>query len=144
MAGVNTNKVWIGGVAGGIVWLVWAMIINFALLMPMYETAMATGTMLTEETMRYPFFMFVWMGQFPVLGVLLAALYAAVRNTWGPGPITAIKVGLIGGFLAGFSVNFYLATWATFARSIAGGWLLELLVGAVLSTLVAGWLYKEE
>lgn len=143
MAGVNTKRVWIGGLVGGVAWLVWAIVVNFGLLMSRYETAMRGGTMLTEEQMRYPFFMVVWMVQFLVFGVLLAALYAGVRTTWGPGPKSALKVGLIGGALAGFPVNFYLATWAPFGRGIPAGWLSELLVGAVLATLVAGWLYRE-
>jgi len=143
MAVVNTKRVWIGGLVGGVVWIVWATIVNFGLLMPKYQAAMQAGTMLTEESMRYPFFMVVWLVQFLVWGVLLAALYAGVRLAWGPGPATAVKVGLIGGFLAGFPVNFYLATWAPMSRGIPAGWLLELLVGAVLATLVAGFLYRE-
>jgi len=143
MALVNTKRVWIGGLVGGVVWLVWAMIVNFGLLMPKYQAAMQAGTMLGEEAKRYPFFMIVWALQFFVFGVLLAALYAGVRMAWGPGPGTAVKVGLIGGFLAGFPVNFYLATWAPMGRGIPAGWLLELLVGAVLATLVAGWFYRE-
>ena len=140
---VNTKRVWIGGLVGGVVWIVWATIVNFGLLMPKYQAAMQAGTMLTEESMRYPFFMVVWLVQFLVWGVLLAALYAGVRLAWGPGPATAVKVGLIGGFLAGFPVNFYLATWSPMSRGIPAGWLLELLVGAVLATLVAGWFYRE-
>ena len=66
-----------------------------------------------------------------------------VRGSWGAGPLSAVKVGLIGGLLAGFPVNFYLSAWATFERGIPGGWLLELLVGAVLATCVAGWLYRD-
>ena len=143
MALVNTKRVWIGGLVGGVAWIVWATIVNFGLLMPKYQAAMQAGTMLTEESMRYPFFMVVWLVQFLVWGVLLAALYAGVRLAWGPGPATAVKVGLIGGFLAGFPVNFYLATWAPMSRGIPAGWLLELLVGAVLATLVAGFLYRE-
>lgn len=143
MAGINAKRVWIGGLVGGVVWLVWATIVNFGLLMTKYQAAMEAGTMLTEQQMRYPFFQAVWALQFLVFGVLLAALYAAVRATWGAGPGTAVKVGLIGGGLAGFPVNFYLATWAPWPRAIPGGWLLELLVGAVLATLVAGWLYRE-
>ena len=143
MALVNTKRVWIGGLVGGVVWLVWAMIVNFGLLMPKYQAAMQAGTMLGEDAKRYPFFMLVWLVQFFVFGVLLAALYAGVRMAWGPGPGTAVKVGLIGGFLAGFPVNFYLATWAPMGRGIPAGWLLELLVGAVLATLVAGWFYRE-
>jgi hypothetical protein len=143
MAVVNTKKVWVGGLVGGLVWIVWASIINFGLLMSKYEAAQQAGAMLSQEQMRYPFFMIVWAVQFLVFGVLLAALYAGVRNTWGAGPGTALKVGLIGGALAGFPVNFYLATWAPFSRAIPGGWLLELWVGAVLATLVAGWLYRD-
>ena len=143
MAGVNTKKVWVGGLVGGVVWIVWAMIINFALLMPKYQAAMQAGTMLNEQQMRYPFFLIAVWVQFLVFGVLLAALYAGVRGTWGAGPGTAIKVGLIGGALAGFPVNFYLATWAPWTRQIPAGWLLELWVGAVLATLVAGWLYRD-
>jgi len=143
MAGVNTKKVWVGGLVGGVVWIVWAMIINFALLMPKYQAAMQAGTMLNEQQMRYPFFLIAVWVQFLVFGVLLAALYAGVRGTWGAGPGTALKVGLIGGALAGFPVNFYLATWAPWTRQIPAGWLLELWVGAVLATLVAGWLYRD-
>ena len=143
MAGVNTKKVWVGGLVGGVVWIVWAMIINFALLMPKYQAAMQAGTMLNEQQMRYPFFLIAVWVQFLVFGVLLAALYAGVRSTWGAGPGTAVKVGLIGGALAGFPVNFYLATWAPWTRQIPAGWLLELWVGAVLATLVAGWLYRD-
>lgn len=143
MAGVNTKRVWLGGLVGGVVWIVWAIVVNFGLLMPRYQAAMDAGTMLSEQGMRYPFFMVVWLLQFLVFGVLLAALYAAVRAAWGPGPVTAIKVGLIGGALAGFPVDFYLATWAPFERAIPAGWLLELAGGAVLATLAAGWLYRD-
>jgi hypothetical protein len=143
MALVNTKRVWIGGLVGGVVWWVWAMIVYYGLMMPKYQAAMQAGTMLTVEQARYPFFMVVWIVQFLVMGVLLAALYAGVRMAWGPGPGTAVKVGLIGGFMAGFPVNYYLATWAPMSRGIPAGWLLELLVGAVLATLVAGWFYRE-
>ena len=117
MALVNTKRVWIGGLVGGVVWVVWATIVNFGLLMPKYQAAMQAGTMLGEEQARYPFFMVVWILQFLVLGVLLAALYAGVRIAWGPGPMTAIKVGLIGGFLAGFPVVYGLS------------WLSQLIAG---------------
>jgi len=143
MAGINTKRVWLGGLAGGAVWIVWAIIVNFLLLMPKYQAAMQAGTMLTEEQMRYPFFMAVWLAQFLVFGILLAALYAGLRTAWGAGPMTAVKAGLIGGILAGFPVNFYVATWSPWERAIPAGWLLEQSVGAVLATLVAGALYRE-
>lgn len=143
MTGINTRRVWIGGLAGGVVWIIWASIVNFGLLMPRYQAAMQAGTMLTEQQMRYSFFMAAWLLQFLVFGVLLAVLYAGVRSSWGAGPGTALKVGLIGGLLAGFPVNFYVATWAPFERAIPAGWMIEQLGGAVLAALVAGALYKE-
>ena len=30
MSRINSKRVWIGGLVGGVVWLVWAIIINFA------------------------------------------------------------------------------------------------------------------
>ena len=52
MAVVNTKRVWIGGLVGGVVWIVWATIVNFGLLMPKYQAAMQAGTMLGEEQAR--------------------------------------------------------------------------------------------
>lgn len=141
MSMANSKRMWIGGLAGGVVWIVWATILNFVFLMPQYTAAQAGGQMLKDP--RYPFFMVVWLAQFLGFGVLLAYLYAAVRPRWGAGPGTALKVGLIFGIAAGFSVNFYTAAWVPFSRVIPLGWLFELLVGAVLAALVAGWLYRE-
>jgi hypothetical protein len=137
----NSKRVWIGGLVGGVVWIIWAMIVNFVFLMPKYTAAQDAQLMLKDP--RYPFFMIVWLAQFLIFGVLLASLYAAVRPRWGAGPGTALKVGLIFGVAAGFSVNFYTSAWVPFSRVIPLGWLLELLVGAVLAALVAGWLYRE-
>lgn len=141
MSLVNTKRVWIGGLAGGVVWIVWATIVNFAFLMPKYMAAQEAQMMLKNP--RYPFFMIAWPVQFLVLSVLIAMLYAGVRGTWGAGPGTAVKTGLIVGFAAGFPVNFYTAAWVPFSRVIPLGWLFELLVGSVLAALVSGWLYRE-
>jgi len=142
MSIVNTKRVWIGGLVGGAAWIVWAILLNFVLLMPRYMAAQEAQMMLKES--RYPFFIIVWLVQFLVFGVLIATLYAGVRGSWGAGPGTAVKVGLIVGFAAGFPVNFYTAAWVPFSRVIPLGWLLELTVGAVLASFVAGWLYREQ
>jgi hypothetical protein len=41
-----------------------------------------------------------------VLAIALAYLYAWSRQTLGPGPGSALKVGFTVGFIAGFSLNF--------------------------------------
>ena len=66
-----------------------------------------------------------------------------VRSTLGPGPKTALKVGALVGFASGFPTNFGTATWAVIPRIFPLGWMLELWVGAILATLVAGRIYRD-
>lgn len=141
MATVSSKRVWIGALVGGLVWVVWGVIINFLVVMSHYLAAQGSGLMLKEP--RYPFFMIVWILGLFGLAWVGSWLYANVRATLGPGPRTAVKVGLVLGLAAGFPVNFYISAWVPFSRFIPFGWLLELGVGAVLATLVAGFMYRE-
>jgi len=139
---VNSKRVWLGALAGGVVWLLWGIAMNFGLLMSRYMTAQGQGFML--KTPRYPIFILVWVVTLFVLAWVGSWLYANVRATLGPGPKTALKVGLVLGFVACFPVNFYVSAWVPFSRFIPLGWMFELGVGAVLATLVAGFLYREK
>jgi hypothetical protein len=141
MGPVNTRRVWLGALAGWVVWLIWSLITNFAVLMPRYIVAQKAGTLLAQP--RYPFFVVAWFVMLFVLAVICAWLYAGVRGTRGAGPKTALTVGGLVGFASGFPLAFCLAAWAPFSRVIPLWWMLELWVGAVLATLVAGWLYKD-
>lgn len=95
------------------------------------------------KTPRYPAFQAQWMILLFVLGILMAHLYAWTRTTVGPGPKTALKVGAVVGFIAGFPLNFAQATWSPLDRVFPLGWMLEMWVGAILATLVAGAIYKD-
>jgi hypothetical protein len=108
---------------------------------PRYAAAQKGGTMLVQP--RYPFFVPVWFVVLFVVALICARFYAGVRATRGPGPKTALCVGAGVGFASGFPIAFSLAAWAPFSRVIPLGWMLDLWVGAILATLVAGWLYKE-
>jgi hypothetical protein len=141
MAAVNTRRVWLGALAGWIVWLIWSAITNFAVLMPRYAAAQQAGTLLPQP--RYPFFIVAWFVTLFVLAAICAWLYAGVRATRGAGPKTALSVGALVGFASGFPLAFSLASWAPFTRVIPLWWMLELWVGAILATLVAGWLYRD-
>jgi|WetSurMetagenome_2_1015567.scaffolds.fasta_scaffold318576_2 hypothetical protein len=141
MGAVNVKRVLWGGLAGGAAWIAWATFVNFVLLMPRYVVTQKAGLM--YEQSRYAVFPLVWMGQFLVFGILIAALYAGVRATWGAGPLTALKVGVVFGVAAGFSANFYISAWIPISRYIPAGWVLELLGGAILAALIAGAIYKE-
>jgi hypothetical protein len=92
---------------------------------------------------RYSLFPVMWIALVFVLSILLAHLYVWLRPTLGPGPMTAFKVGALVGFFAGFPGNFAQASFTTASRYLPLGWMLDLWAGAILATLVAGWLYKE-
>lgn len=141
MPTVNTRRIVLGALVGGLVWNVWSLVVNVTVLGPRYPSAQQAGYLLQEP--RYPFFTAVWVLTLFVLAGLLAWLYAGLRATYGPGPRTAFKVGVVGGFAAGFPTNFAMTTWAPFDRVFPLWWTLELWVGAILATLAAGWLYRD-
>jgi hypothetical protein len=139
---LNRGRVYLGGVIGGVVWTIWSFATTFLVIgMARYQAAQASGQFLKEP--RYPAFGVQWAVMLIILSIILAHLYAWVRPTLGPGPKTALKVGFLVGFACGFPTNFGTATWAPFDRMFPLGWMLELWGGAILATLVAGWLYKE-
>lgn len=141
MGSINAKRVWLGALAGWVVWLAWSALTNFVALMSRYAAAQEAGQLLREP--RYPFFLPAWFALLFVLSLIGACLYASVRATRGAGPTTALTVGVLLGFAAGFPVNFSLAAWGTFPRVIPLWWMLELWVGAILATLVAGWVYRD-
>ena len=140
--GVNRGRVYLGGLAGGLVWFVWSFVVNdFIVGTARYQAEQASGRFLAQP--RYPFFVGQWAVVLFVAGIVVAHLYAWARQTSGPGPATALKIGFLVGFIGGFPDNFALATWLPSPRIFPLGWMLEMWVGAILATMVAGWLYKE-
>ena len=139
---VNRARVVLGGVAGWIVWVVWSFIVNqFILGNARYQAEQTAGLFLSQS--RYPFFIAQWAVILFVLSIILAHLYAWARQTSGAGPGTALKIGFLVGFVAGFPENFAQAAWSAVPRIFPLAWMLEMWVGAIAATLVAGWLYKE-
>jgi hypothetical protein len=84
-----------------------------------------------------------WIVTLLLLGIVMAHLYAWARPNLGPGPKTALKIGFLVGFAAGFPENFAQASWSPLARAFPTAWMLEMWVGAIFATLVAGYLYRE-
>ena len=141
MAQLNTRRVWLGTVVGWLAWGVWSTLVNMVILVPRYAAAQKAGMLLTQP--RYPFFVLAWFAVLFVLALVAAWSYAGARATRGAGPATAVKVGATLGFASGFPLAFSLSAWAPFSRFIALGWMLDLWVGAVVATLIAGWLYRD-
>ena len=137
---VNKARVWMGGVAGGIVWTIWSFVVGMK-LNPLYMAMQNAGHFLKEP--RYPFFAGQWILMLFIMSILLAHLYAWSRATAGPGARTAVRIGMIVGFCAGVPLNFATATWSAIPRMLPLGWMLDMWGGAILATLVAGFVYKD-
>ena len=141
MAGVNTRRVALGAVAGGVVWSIWSTVVNMFLLSARYQAAQDSGALLKQP--RYSLFFAYWFVTIFLLSYVVAWLYSSVRATRGAGPGTALTVGMLVGFAAGFPMNLSLATWSPLSRYFPLWWMLNLWIGAILASLVAGWLYKD-
>jgi hypothetical protein len=137
---LNQARIWLGGIAGGVVWSVWSIFIGLRQA-PLYAAMQRQGLFLKES--RYPGFYWQWIVLLFVMSVLLAYLYAWSRATAGPGPKTALKIGMLVGFCAGVPGNFAQAAWSPVPRILPLGWMLDVWVGAILASVVAGFLYKE-
>jgi hypothetical protein len=140
--GINRGRVWLGALAGGVIWNLWSFFINsYAIGSARYTATQNAGIFL--KTPRYPAFVVQWIIILFILSAILAHLYAWSRQTLGPGPGTALRIGFWVGFIAGFPLNFAQATWSAADRAFPFGWMLEMWLGAVLAGMTAGWLYKE-
>lgn len=143
MAAVNSRRVLIGALAGGVVWSIWSMVVNAGILAAYYMAAENAGLLLRQPRYGIATFMTAWFVTLFLLAYVAAWVYASVRATRGAGPGTALQVGLLLGFAAGFPLSLSVASWAPFSRAIPLWWMLDLWLGAILATLVAGWLYRD-
>ena len=143
MAAVNSRRVLLGALAGGVVWNIWSIFINLAITGPRTQAAQEAGYFLRQP--RYPMGLFIgtWIVTLFVLSYIVAWLYASARATRGAGAGTALAIGILVGFAAGFPSNFAMSTWGTFSRFFPFWWTMELGGGAILAALVAGLLYKD-
>jgi hypothetical protein len=141
MDGIGLRRVALGTLAGGIVWGIWSTLVNLVFLMPRYQYAKAHQMLLPHP--HYPLFYLYWFVTLFLLTYILTWAYVSVRNAFGPGPVTALRVGFLLGFVMSFPLSLSMAAWATFSRYIVLGWMADLWGGAILATLVSAWIYKE-
>ncbi|MGD1103820.1 MAG: hypothetical protein ABSA59_17360 [Terriglobia bacterium] len=141
MVAIGLRRVALGTLAGGVVWGIWSTVVNMVILKSKYQFAHVHELLLPQS--RYLYFPVYWYVTLFLLTYILTWVYVSVRGTLGPGPITALRVGLLIGFVMGFPLSLLLAAWAPFSRALTLWWMLDLWVGSVLATLVSAWLYKE-
>lgn len=140
MAKINTGRVIQGGLLAGLVINVVSFLNNFFIVSKKLMLDQQSGHFLREP--RFPFLP-VWTIAMFLAGIGLVWIYAAARPRLGPGPGTAIKVGVVVGLLMGVPDNLANAAWGTSGRFLPFMWMLEHVVSCALGTLVGAWWYKE-
>jgi hypothetical protein len=141
MAAVNSRRVLLGALAGGVVWNIWSIILYVTMLSKRYMAAQESGFYLKQP--RYPAFPAQWIVLLFILAYIVSWLYASARATRGASAGTAITIGFFVGFAAGFPSALANSVWSPVSRYVPLGQLLEMWVGAILAALVAGWVYRD-
>ena len=141
MAAVNKKRVALGVLVGGLAWGFWSWFVNDVILASHYAAAMEAGKLLKEP--RYPLFIAYWFIGLFIFTYILTWIYLSLRETLGPGPKTALRVGFLVGFAIAFPVNLSVAAWVPIERVFPMWWMLDLWVGSMLATFVSAALYKE-
>ena len=142
MAGINTGKVIVGGLAAGVVMNVIDFVSNMYIIGDRMKADMEKVNPMLWANMNDMSRMPVFLAVDFILGIMLVWMYAAIRPRFGPGSGTAIKAGV---FFWHFGAAFFLYlteagmfSWGTYAFS---GVLS--LVNMLASAVVGGMLYKE-
>ena len=140
MAKINTGRVIQGGLLAGLVinvicFLDYAFVIGHKIM-----ASQAAGKFLQQP--RFPFYP-AWTIAMFLLGLELVWLYAAVRPRFGPGPTTALTVGIVIGLLSALPDNLAQAAWGLSGRYLPFMWAVERVVSCALGTLVGAWWYRE-
>jgi hypothetical protein len=140
---INTQKVIVGGLAGGVVAVVLDSLINGVLLAGTWEEAMTALNPDIVTNLESPATIATYVVLDLVYGILLVLLYASIRPRFGAGAGTAVRAAIIAWLFGGIA-------WASLAAIGIFQWDLFFLGGlcwlvvSLGATLVGARFYKEE
>jgi hypothetical protein len=145
---INERRVRRGALLGGGVFFVWSLITEFVgapglVGSDRLATAVRAGFLLEQGRIPLWLFLLVWFASLCVVSYGAAWAYAGLRATYGAGPATAAKLGLLVGFAAGFPLNFAHAVFQGLAPLFWVVWMIEMGMGGVLATLAAARIYRD-
>ena len=138
---MNWKRIALGGLLAGVVMNALDFAVGIFVLGERYKQFQDAGIFLKEP--RLPFVP-IWIAGIFVMGFVAAWFYAAVRPRLGPGPQTALLVGLVLGLVGHVMYNVSAASWGLQGRFMPLVWMVSGIAQLVVGTLVAGWVYKEE
>jgi hypothetical protein len=137
---VNTGRVTQGGLLAGLVLNIVCILSQTLIAGKKIAEAQQEGHLLMQP--RFPFLP-AWILLMFLLGIALVWLYAAVRPRLGPGPGTALMIGVFVGAISGVPDNLAHAAWGASGRFLPVMWMVERVVGCALASLVGAWWYRE-
>lgn len=148
MAAINSRRVWLGALVGGIVFFVWSMVVEFGLSAVLVgqarmDIAGMNQWFLKEPRVPVAVFFVVWTLSLFLIAYGLSWAYAHLRASAGAGPGTAAKLGLAVGFAAGFPLEFAHSVFQPLSARYGIMWMIEMGIGCILTALAAGWMYRE-
>ena len=140
MGNINWGRVFLGGLLAGVVLNLFEFVLHSIVLEEDWQAAFAALGKSEPGSGAIVIFVITAFG----VGILAIWLYAGLRPRYGPGPRTAICVGLLVWALA-----YLVPTLGNIALGIfpTGLMLLPTAVGLVevpLATLAGAWTYKED
>lgn len=135
MGGINVGRWILGGLLAGVIFNLFEFASGM-MLHEKWEAAAAAHNLPTEGSLVY-----VLMG---FIGGLVAVwFYAAARTRFGPGPGTAVKVGVvywIGGY---FMATLSYCAMGLFPADLLVPWGIISLIETIVATVAGAWLYRE-
>ena len=143
MKPINWRRVWLGGLAAGLVMNASEAALHGGMLGAEAATLFRRfGIPDTPAGWQVPALVAVTF----VVGVTAVWLYAAIRPRYGPGPRTALCAGVAVWILGHLWSGVYLGAGFTGLITPTLAWLPVPwgLIEAPLGTLVGAWLYREE
>ena len=129
----------LGGVLATVVLSATGMVFHGVILGDHYKTLATMGSVLAEpRAMGLP----IYYAGTLISGLALSMIYVVARKFGGPGPMTAIRVGVTVGLFTtgGMAAEYAFYNLGGMVPLVS---LVSNITGAVLATLAAGFLYKD-
>jgi hypothetical protein len=140
MAAINRKRFLLGSFSGFLVWLAWSGLLNFAVLASRYPAAQEAGHLLKHQSYRV--FLFTWLLTIFVLSLIAAQFYVWARARLGPGLRSSLTVGPLLALAVALPIEVTTSRF-TIDHMFTICWIVDLVVGMVLATLMVSWIYKD-
>jgi len=138
---INFTRVLLGGLVAGVVLNIGEFLLNEVVLGAQMKAYFAQLGLPPEPGTN---FMVVAILLTFVLGVIIVWIYAAIRPRCGPGPKTAICVGLLAWFFVCLYCSLLYGMLLRIPTNVMLIGIVWCLVEYVLAAIAGAWLYKEE